>query len=89
MFLYFSKTQAKNNDFRGPDVFVVMNTSRRERKSWVVWEEDLARSRFRTSGGYSSCLPIFPEQSGNSRGLGNVMRNDPKNDRALGGPLRD
>ena len=40
MFLYFSKTQARNNDFRGPDVFVVMNTSRRERKSWVVWEED-------------------------------------------------
>jgi len=40
MFLYFSEVQAKNNDFRGPDVFVVMNTSRRERLAWVVWEED-------------------------------------------------
>jgi Uma2 family endonuclease len=40
MFVYFSETQAKKNDFRGPDVFVVMNTTRRERKAWVVWEED-------------------------------------------------
>ena len=40
MFIYFSETQARKNDFRGPDVFVVMNTTRRERKSWVVWEED-------------------------------------------------
>ncbi|MEZ4222400.1 MAG: Uma2 family endonuclease [Polyangiaceae bacterium] len=40
MFLYFSETQTRKNDFRGPDVFVVMNTSRRERKAWVVWEED-------------------------------------------------
>ena len=40
MFLYFSETQARKNDFRGPDVFVVMNTTRRERKAWVVWEED-------------------------------------------------
>lgn len=40
MFLYFSETQARNNDFRGPDVFVVLNTTRRERRSWVVWEED-------------------------------------------------
>jgi Uma2 family endonuclease len=40
MFLYFSETQARNNDFRGPDVFVVMNTTRRERRAWVVWEED-------------------------------------------------
>jgi Uma2 family endonuclease len=40
MFLYFSETQAKKNDFRGPDVFVVMNTTRRERRAWVVWEEN-------------------------------------------------
>jgi len=40
MFLYFSETQAKKNDFRGPDVFVVMNTTRRERLAWVVWEEN-------------------------------------------------
>jgi Uma2 family endonuclease len=40
MFLYFSETQARKNDFRGPDVFVTMNTTRRERRAWVVWEED-------------------------------------------------
>src|SRR5687768_1123220 len=40
MFLYFSETQKKKNDFRGPDVFVVLHTTRRDRKSWVVWEED-------------------------------------------------
>lgn len=40
MFLYFSEVQTRNNDFRGPDVFVVTNTTRRERRAWVVWEED-------------------------------------------------
>ena len=39
MFVYFSETQAKTNDFRGPDVFVVLGTEPRERRSWVVWEE--------------------------------------------------
>jgi Uma2 family endonuclease len=40
MFLYFSETQVRKNDFRGPDVFVVLDTNRRERRAWVVWEED-------------------------------------------------
>jgi Uma2 family endonuclease len=40
MFLYFSETQARKNDFRGPDVFVVLGTDRHERKAWVVWEEE-------------------------------------------------
>ena len=40
MFLYFSETQVRKNDFRGPDLFVVLGTDKRERKSWVVWEED-------------------------------------------------
>jgi Uma2 family endonuclease len=39
MFFYFSPEQVKNNDFRGPDFFVVLDTVRRERKSWVVWQE--------------------------------------------------
>jgi Uma2 family endonuclease len=39
MFLYFSETQSRRNDFRGPDVFVVLDTDRRERRAWVVWEE--------------------------------------------------
>ncbi len=41
MAIYFSETQALKNDFRAPDVFVVLDTERRERKRWVVWEEDL------------------------------------------------
>jgi Uma2 family endonuclease len=41
MFIYFSALQAKKNDFRGPDVFVVMDTHRLPlRNSWVMWEED-------------------------------------------------
>jgi Uma2 family endonuclease len=39
MFVYFSPNQVRNEDFRGPDVFVVQNVPRRERKSWVVWRE--------------------------------------------------
>jgi Uma2 family endonuclease len=39
MFLYFSLAQVKNQDFRGPDVFVALGVPYRERKSWVVWEE--------------------------------------------------
>ncbi len=39
MALYFSATQSRRNDFRAPDVFVVLDTDRHERKSWVVWEE--------------------------------------------------
>jgi Uma2 family endonuclease len=38
--IYFSDRQLKSQDFRGPDFFVVLNTERRERKSWVVWAED-------------------------------------------------
>lgn len=40
MFVYFSAEQVKNNDFRGPDVFVVLDVDgTKERKSWVAWEE--------------------------------------------------
>ncbi len=38
--IYFSRQQLKNHDFRGPDFFLVKNTTRAPRKSWVVWEED-------------------------------------------------
>lgn len=40
MFMYFSEVQIKKNDFCGPDVFVVLNSTRRSRKSWVVWKEN-------------------------------------------------
>ena len=39
MFVYFSMAQVRNQDFKGPDVFVVRDVPRGERKSWVVWEE--------------------------------------------------
>jgi len=38
--IYFSRQQLKNHDFRGPDFFLVKNTTREPRNSWVVWEED-------------------------------------------------
>jgi hypothetical protein len=56
MFLYFSEAQTRKNDFRGPDVFVVLDTERRERKAWVVWEEDgktRARSIFSMKSRFS------------------------------------
>ena len=41
MFVYYSSTQARNRDFRGPDFFVVLNVDgSKDRQGWVVWEED-------------------------------------------------
>jgi Uma2 family endonuclease len=42
MFLYFSTAQIKKQEFRGPDVFVVLGVSKAERLSWVVWDEEKA-----------------------------------------------
>ncbi|HEX5085975.1 MAG TPA: Uma2 family endonuclease [Blastocatellia bacterium] len=39
MFVYFSPQQVKNHDFRGPDVLVAQGVEKRERKSWVTWQE--------------------------------------------------
>lgn len=39
MFVYFSEHQIRSNDFRGPDLFVVLGAERKPRKSWVAWEE--------------------------------------------------
>jgi Uma2 family endonuclease len=38
--VYYSPHQQRSEDFRGPDFFVVLETERQPRKSWVVWEED-------------------------------------------------
>ncbi len=38
--IYYSPRQRKSEDFRGPDFFVVLNTERRPRNSWIVWHED-------------------------------------------------
>ncbi|MEY2977889.1 MAG: hypothetical protein RLZZ435_2028 [Cyanobacteriota bacterium] len=42
MFVYFSAAQLRNQDFRGPDFFVTLGVPKKERKSWVVWEEEKA-----------------------------------------------
>jgi len=38
--IYYSRQQLKNREFRGPDFFLVKNTPKEPRNSWVVWEED-------------------------------------------------
>ncbi|OCR02188.1 hypothetical protein BCD67_06090 [Oscillatoriales cyanobacterium USR001] len=38
--VYYSEQQLRNRDFRGPDFFLVRNTQKHPRRSWVVWEED-------------------------------------------------
>lgn len=41
MFIYYSATQARNRDFRGPDFFLVLDTNSDVlRKAWVVWNEN-------------------------------------------------
>jgi Uma2 family endonuclease len=41
MFIYYSTAQVKNQDFRGPDFFLVLDTHRdNSRKAWVVWNEN-------------------------------------------------
>jgi Uma2 family endonuclease len=41
MFIYYSRTQAKNRDFRGPDFFAVLDVDgTASRQGWVVWEEE-------------------------------------------------
>ncbi len=42
MFIYYSAAQLKNQDFKGPDFFAVLDVPKVERKSWVVWEEGKA-----------------------------------------------
>jgi len=40
MFVYYSTNQVRNQDFRGPDFFVVLNVDgQKSRQGWVVWEE--------------------------------------------------
>jgi Uma2 family endonuclease len=42
MFVYFNPDQVRNQDYRGPDVFVVKDVPSGERRSWVVWQEGKA-----------------------------------------------
>ncbi|NEO51738.1 MAG: Uma2 family endonuclease [Okeania sp. SIO3B5] len=38
--IFYSRQYLKTKDFRGPDFFLVKQTEKRPRKSWVVWEEN-------------------------------------------------
>jgi Uma2 family endonuclease len=41
MFVYYSRNQAMNRDFRGPDFFAALDVEEdRVRQGWVVWEEE-------------------------------------------------
>jgi Uma2 family endonuclease len=41
MFIYYSREQVRNRDFRGPDFFAVLDVDgTRERQGWVVWDEE-------------------------------------------------
>jgi Uma2 family endonuclease len=37
--VYYNKQQLKQRDFRGPDIFVVLGAEKKDRRSWVIWEE--------------------------------------------------
>jgi Uma2 family endonuclease len=37
--IYYNENQLKKRDFCGPDFFLVLDTEKRPRKSWVVWGE--------------------------------------------------
>lgn len=37
--IYFNPNQKKSQDFRWPDFFVVLDTERKPRRSWMIWEE--------------------------------------------------
>ena len=38
--IYYSPNQRKSEYFRGPDFYVILGCERRDRKSWVVWQEN-------------------------------------------------
>ncbi len=42
MFVYYSLKQVRNEDFKGPDFFAVLDVPKGERLSWVTWEEGKA-----------------------------------------------
>ncbi len=37
--VYYSASQTKKRDFRGPDIFIVLDVEKRDRWSWTIWEE--------------------------------------------------
>ena len=60
--VYYSARRLRSEKYRGPDFFVVLDTERKPRKSWVVWEED---------GQYPNVIIeiLSDSTSGNDKGL--------------------
>lgn len=51
--VYYNQQQLKSRDFRGPDFFVVLGTEKKDRRSWVVWDEqelDRLKAQMRAQG---------------------------------------
>ena len=38
--IFYNRQQLKAKDFRGPDFFLVKDTTKTPRRSWAIWEED-------------------------------------------------
>ena len=38
--IYYSQNQRRNENFRGPDFFVVLGTDNHPRRSWILWAEE-------------------------------------------------
>jgi len=67
--IYYSIRQIKSEDVKGLDFFVVLNTERKERKSWTVWEEEGKYPNF--------ILEILSESTAkNDRGLKKQLYQD-------------
>jgi Uma2 family endonuclease len=37
--VYYSSQQTRHREFLGPDIFIVLDTEKRDRRSWTIWEE--------------------------------------------------
>ena len=37
--VYYNKQQLKTREFLGPDIFIVLGTENKDRRSWAIWEE--------------------------------------------------
>jgi Uma2 family endonuclease len=37
--VYYNAQKIKSREFRGPDIFVVLDVEKKDRRSWTIWEE--------------------------------------------------
>jgi Uma2 family endonuclease len=67
--IYFSQNKIRTEDFRGPDFFVVLNTEKKPRRSWSIWDED---------GKYPNVIVelLSPSTAANDRGFKKQLYQD-------------